>query len=190
VRSAEYPWMRATLDGMIEETGEPINAKHVSSWTKQARSWAVEHYVWQILHEIVVTGPPTMRGWISLIVGEREPEPIMIAADPVSLQKLIAAEQEFWGFVERDEAPDGNYTPEASIIEWETMREVEMTGSNVWAEHAGIYCDTIADWKRCGAAKDGLKAMIEADVREAWGHGVIVKRDRGGKLTIKELNDG
>src|SRR5215472_5988578 len=196
VRSTEYPWMRATLDGMIKETGEPVNAKHVSTWTgkqtKQSpRTWAVEFYVWQILHEIIVCSPPSMRGWISLIVGEKEPEPIAIDADPISLQRLIAAEEEFWGFVQRDEPPDSSYTPEASLIEWETMREVEMTGSNEWAYQAGVWCDTIGEWRRCGDWKrsedaiTGLKALVEKDVRSAWGHGVIITRNRAGSLTIK-----
>lgn len=188
-RSEIYPWMRATFDGIIEDTREPINAKHLSGWTKDARNWAVDKYIWQMIHETVVEMPPTMTSWLTMIVGEKEPELIPIEADPVSIDRLIAAEEEFWGFVTRDEPPDGK-APEQPIVEWERMRSVSMATSNAWAEHAGIWRENIAASRRCDKAAKELRGLIESDVREATGHGVIIKRSRDNKLLIKEHNNG
>jgi hypothetical protein len=187
VKSSVYPFMRCELDGAIERTGEPIDAKHVSGWTKEAREWAITKYLWQIVHEIVVVMPPSMRGYISMIVGEKEPEIIPIDADIVSIDELIAREEEFWGYVLRDEPPD----PRAVIdpfVAWDTMREVDMRPSNSWAEHAGIWRETIVDARKNDQSAKALRALVEPDVREAVGHGVQIKRSRDGKLLIKEIS--
>jgi predicted phage-related endonuclease len=186
VKSSIYSFMRCELDGAIERTGEPINAKHVSGWTKEAREWAVTKYLWQIVHEIVVVMPPSMRGYISMIVGEKEPEIIVIDADPVSIDRLIAAEEEFWGYVERDEPPNPSAAI-APIIEWETMREVDMRQSNSWAENAGVWRDTIVAARKNDQAAKALRALVEPDVGTATGHGVKISRSKDGKLLIKEV---
>ena len=186
--SVLYPFMRATLDGILEDSGEPINAKHLSGWTKDARNWAINKYVWQIVHEVIVLAPPTMMGWITLIVGEKEPELIPIEADPVSIDRLIAAEEEFWGYVQRDEPPDGKASI-APIVEWDRMRSVNMATSNSWAEYAEMWLENIVASRRCDKAAKELRALVEADVREAMGHGVIIRRSRDNKLLIKEHHE-
>ena len=199
IRSAEYPWMRCTLDGLIEPDGSPINAKHISKWTPgvrldaaAAREWAINAYAWQIVHEAVVANPESMTGYISLIVGDsdNEPDVFPIEVNPVSMGQLIEAERKFWGFVERDEPPDPNYQPIVPIIEWEKLREVDMTSSNSWAENAAIWRETISMKRRCDKAAKELRALVEPDVREATGHGVLIKRSRDGRsLYIEEVND-
>jgi predicted phage-related endonuclease len=189
VKSSIYSFMRCELDGAIERTGEPINAKHVSGWTKEAREWAVTKYLWQIVHEIVVVMPPSMRGYISIIVGEKEPEPITIDADPVSIDQLIAAEEEFWSLVVSDTPPDKSYTEQRSIIEWETMRTVDMRTSNSWTESAGIWRETIAASRRNDQAAKALRELVDPDVKEAIGRGVRITRSRDGKLLIKETSN-
>ena len=186
LRSPVYNFIRATMDGVVHETGEPINAKHVSSWTKEARTWTVDKYLWQIIHEIVVLMPPTMRGWISLIVGEQEPEHIPINADPVSLDKLVEAETEFWGYVTRDEPPDPHHPSIAPVALWETMRTVSMVGNNAWSDWAGVWLENRTAAKRHYEAADELKLLVEKDVRLAHGHGVKCTRDRGGRLSLRE----
>jgi predicted phage-related endonuclease len=186
VKSSVYSFMRCELDGAIERTGEPIDAKHVSGWTKEAREWAVTKYLWQIVHEIIVVMPPSMTGYISMIVGEKEPEVIPIEADPVSIDRLIAAEEEFWGYVLRDEPPDPGRMEIAPIVEWEKLRTVDMRQSNSWAESAVAWRETIAAARKNDKAAKELRALVEPDVREAAGHGVQVKRSRDGKLLIKE----
>ena len=184
-RSSVYPFMRATFDGIIGDAREPINAKHLSGWTRDARNWAVDKYVWQMIHETVVEMPPTMTSWITLIVGEKEPELIPIEADPVSVDRLIAAEEEFWGYVQRDEPPDGKASV-APIVEWDRMRSVNMATSNSWAEYAEMWLENIVASRRCDKAAKELRALVEPDVREAMGHGVVIKRSRDNKLLIKE----
>jgi hypothetical protein len=132
--------------------------------------------------------PPSMRGYISMIVGEKEPEIIPIEADPVSIDRLIAAEEEFWGYVLRNEPPDPAAMI-APIVEWETMRTIDMRSSNSWAESAGIWRETIAASRKNDQAAKALRALVEPDVKEAAGRGVRITRSRDGKLYIKENGD-
>jgi predicted phage-related endonuclease len=190
LRSSVYPYIRATLDGVIEGSNEPVNAKHVSGWTKEARAWTMDKYVWQIIHETVVLMPPTMRGWISLIVGEKEPELFPIEVDPVSLDKLVEVETDFWNnYVVPGIPPDPEHPSVAHSIAWETMRTVSMATSNTWSEWATEWLETRAAAKRHKDAEVEIKALVEKDVREAYGHGIVCTRDRVGRLGIRERSD-
>lgn len=98
-----YTFMRCTLDGWLTAEAAPINAKHLSKWTKEAREWAIERYTPQIVHEAIVTGADY--GFISLLHGEKEPEIIKIEADPMFAAELVAKEQVFWRHVEQRNPP-------------------------------------------------------------------------------------
>lgn len=101
--SKRHPFMRCTLDGLVSPLGVPINAKHLSKWTKDAREWAISHYTAGAVHEAIVCDAEY--GLLSLIHGEKEPEIIQIDRDPFFERELISKEHEFWGFVERKEPP-------------------------------------------------------------------------------------
>ena len=189
-RCADYPFIRATLDGVIESTGEPINAKHVSAWTKEAREWAVTKYVWQIVHEVLVVAPPKLRGHISLIVGEKEPEIIPIDVDSISMYQLIETEEEFWKFVVDDRPPDPNYQPVPSVIDWDKMRSVDLSRSNSWAAAAVDWLAHRDGAKKFDKAAESLREMVEADVSRAYGKGVEVVRNKAGSLLIREVKNG
>jgi predicted phage-related endonuclease len=183
----EYPFMRATLDGKIESTGEPINCKHVSGWTKEARQWCIEKYTWQIIHEAIVLAAPSERGIISMIVGEKEPEVFPIEADPFSVAELLKNEQEFWQYVIADTPPDGRASVEPPPALW-AMRAVDMQSSNSWCENAGIWRENIAASRKAERAAKELRALVDADVREATGHGVTVTRSKDGRsLYLREV---
>lgn len=186
---ASYPFMRATLDGMVESTGEPINAKHLSGWTKEARQWAIDKYWWQIVHETIVLAPPSMCGLISLIVGEKEPEVIPIEADPVSIDELLSAEEEFWDFVCRDEPPDGRASvpprPE------EPTRIVVVNLENPQSNWERSIIDPVSDFVETAPAVDKsekararIKEILPDEVRLCKVGLVDLKRAKTGALTI------
>ena len=51
-----------------------------------------------------------------------------------------------------------------------------MTGSNSWAEFAGLFCSTRSAFLDHERAKAELKALMPEDVKEAAGRGVRAKR--------------
>jgi hypothetical protein len=59
-----------------------------------------------------------------------------------------------------------------------------MSGSNSWAEFAGIFQRTRTTHGEHERAKAELKALMPEDAREASGHGVRAKRSKSGAVTF------
>ena len=64
------------------------------------------------------------------------------------------------------------------------IRLVDMSGSNSWAEFAGIFRSTRAAYAEHENAKSELKALIPDDAREASGHGIRAKRSKSGAVSF------
>jgi len=85
--------------------------------------------------------------------------------------------------VESGEAPRlfGVEPPRPRI---EAVRIVDMSGSNSWAEFAGIYRNTRAAFLEHERAKGELKALVPEDAKEATGQGVRAKRSKSGAISF------
>jgi hypothetical protein len=59
-----------------------------------------------------------------------------------------------------------------------------MSGSNSWAELAGIFSRTRAAYLEHDTAKTELKKLVPEDAREAIGHGVRAKRSKSGAISF------
>jgi hypothetical protein len=64
------------------------------------------------------------------------------------------------------------------------VRLVDMSGSNSWAEFAGIFQRTRAAHAEHERAKNELKALMPEDAREATGHGIRAKRSKSGAVSF------
>ena len=62
------------------------------------------------------------------------------------------------------------------------------TGSNSWAELAGLFCATRSAFLDHERAKTELKALIPEDAKEATGHGVRAKRSKSGAISFDLLD--
>jgi hypothetical protein len=62
---------------------------------------------------------------------------------------------------------------------------MDMTGSNSWAEFAGIYCRTRQAHLDHEHAKTELKGMVPEEAKEASGHGIRAKRSKSGAISIE-----
>jgi hypothetical protein len=61
---------------------------------------------------------------------------------------------------------------------------VDISGSNSWAELAGVFCRTRAAYLDHDAAKAELKKLMPEDAKEAIGHGVRAKRTKSGAISF------
>jgi hypothetical protein len=66
-------------------------------------------------------------------------------------------------------------------------RKVDMTGSNMWANAAGRWLENREAARAAKEAEGELKSVVPEDAREAYGHGVLIKRDRARRLKLVEL---
>ena len=62
-----------------------------------------------------------------------------------------------------------------------------MSGSNAWAEFAGIFAGTSAAHVEHEQAKTELKSLMPEDAKEAIGHGIRAKRSKCGAVSFDFL---
>ena len=105
-----------------------------------------------------------------------------VDADPIYQGQLIAAERNFWDCVKSGAQPV-IITVKAPI---EAVRKIDMTGHNEWANHADIWIKNQGYAKTFEASVKAIKELVEADVQEAYGHGIKASRSKSGAITIKK----
>lgn len=174
------PYLTCTLDGFVAGIG-PVQCKHVNAFSKIDDVLA--KYQWQVIAECVVTGSD--RGFLSVIIGTNAPEIIEIHADVIDQAEWMQAAACYHRCVIDNVPPEGFAAKEAATPVTE-FRKVDMSPSNAWAEHAGIWLKNRDGAKAFDAAVKEIKALVEADVSEATGHGIKVSRNKAGSLSIKE----
>lgn len=176
----DLQFMRANLDGFC--AGGIFEAKHTGAFSKPEE--IVSRYYPQLQHNMLVAGLPV--AYLSVFFGTLKWEWFTIEADPEYQAELMAREAEFWAHVERDVEPANRAASTVSIA-LDDMREVCMDGSNSWAVAAADWLENKAAAKRFDTAAKDIKALVEADVKRAYGAGIEVKRTKSGSLTIKEM---
>jgi predicted phage-related endonuclease len=176
-------WMAATLDGKVEGTGAVFEAKFMLPWTFSEEG-AAEKHMPQLQHNMWVVAARS--AVLSIITGGGKWVEMTIPADPLYQHLLLTAEKKFWRCVETGEAP-GLFGVEPPRPRIEAVRIVDMSGSNSWAEFAGVFCQTRAAYLDHDAAKAELKKLMPEDAKEAIGHGVRAKRSKSGAISFDLL---
>jgi predicted phage-related endonuclease len=174
------PWMAATLDGLVKETGAVFEAKFMLPWSFSEEGAAEKHMA-QLQHNMLVAG--TKKSVLSIINGGGKWVELSVDADPIYQTILIAAEKAFWRAVKTGETP-ALFDCEPPKPRIEAVRVVDMNASNSWAEFAGLFCRTReahADHER---AKSELKGLMPEDAKEAMGHGIRAKRSKSGAVSF------
>ena len=177
VISDEYPWMRATLDGMID--GHILECKCVSAFGKEDEQKA--KYYPQVQQQMLITG--AKKAYLSIFFGTLKHEIFEIEADPIFQSLLAESTRKFMECVKNRIPPvqiDSVHVPVAPI------NRVDMSGSNEWGNHAAIYTANYGYAKQYDLAVKELKALTPADAFEAYGAGVRVTRSKTGSLTIRK----
>jgi predicted phage-related endonuclease len=174
------PWMAATLDGLVKETGAVFEAKFMLPWSFTEEAAAEKHMA-QLQHNMLVAG--TKKSVLSIINGGGKWIELSIEADPIYQTILIAAEKAFWRAVKTGDTP-AMFDCEPPKPRVEAVRVVDMNASNSWAEFASLFCGTRqahADHER---AKSELKGLMPEDAKEAMGHGIRAKRSKSGAVSF------
>src|SRR3981081_2118216 len=174
------PWMAATLDGLVKETGAVFEAKFMLPWSFSEEGAAEKHMA-QLQHNMLVAG--TKKSVLSIINGGGKWVELSVEADPIYQTILIAAEKAFWRAAKTGETP-ALFDCEPPKPRIEAVRVVDMNASNSWAEFAGLFRESHqahADHER---AKGELKTLMPADAKEAMGHGIRAKRSKSGAVSF------
>jgi predicted phage-related endonuclease len=177
------PWMAATLDGLVKETGAVFEAKFMLPWSFSEEAAAEKHMA-QLQHNMLVAGPK--KSVLSIITGGGKWIELSIEADPIYQTILIAAEKAFWRAVKIGEPPV-LFDCEPPRPRIEAVRVVDMNASNSWAEFASLFCETRQAHAEHERAKSELRALMPEDAKEAIGHGIRAKRSKSGAISFDLL---
>jgi predicted phage-related endonuclease len=172
--------MVATLDGMVEGIGAVFEAKFMLPWSFSEEGAAEKHMA-QLQHNMWVTNAKT--SVLSIITGGGKWIELTIPSDTLYQHLLLTAEKRFWRCVETGEIPRpfGVEPPRPPVA---AVRIVDMSGSNSWAELAGLFRSTRSAFLEHERAKVELKVLIPEDAKEAFGHGIKAKRSKSGAVSF------
>jgi predicted phage-related endonuclease len=186
MRHPRLEWMGATLDGFVAEETAVFEAKFMLPWAFTEESAADKHMA-QLQHNMVVSG--ARKAYLSVLTGGGKWVSIEVEADPVYQTVLVQVERVFWRCVRTGEVPRvfGAEAPRAKLP---VVRIVDMGASNAWAEYAAIFASTRSAHAEHESAKAELKALVPAEAREAFGHGLRAKRSRAGAISFELMANG
>jgi predicted phage-related endonuclease len=178
--SESHPFMRANTDGEAAD-GALVECKHTGAWSKAAD--LMPRYYPQIQHCLHVTGAPF--AYLSVFIGSDKHVWEKIERDSDYIAGLIAAEETFWSYVTTNKplTPEHAVDLPAAIAD---MREIDMTGNNLWATSAARWLEARPAAMNYEIACAELKELVPKDVRRALGYGVMAVRDGRG-LSIKPV---
>jgi hypothetical protein len=173
-------WMGCTLDGWNEKEGFPVEAKCVGGRFSMAD--IVARYAPQTHWQMIVT--ETRKCALSVIIGGAEPVVEVIPYNHEYAALLRATGRNFLDLVE-------NLIPPSEILKIEPpplpVKEYDMVGSNAWANFAPCWLQTrVAALQNADAEKE-IKALVPKDAAKAFGHGIIVTRNRAGAMRLTEM---
>jgi predicted phage-related endonuclease len=183
VRHPALKWMAATLDGRVQGSDAVFEAKFMLPWSFSEEA-AAEKYMPQLQHNMWVVASRT--AVLSIITGGGKWVEIATQADPLYQHLIVTAERKFWRCVESGELPRlfGVEPPRPRL---EAVRIADMSGSNSWAEFAGLFRSTRQAFLEHERSKTELKALMPEDAKEAIGHGIRAKRSKSGAISFDLL---
>lgn len=174
--SLDYEFMGATLDGLTDDGATVFEAKHVSPFGKPDEMLA--KYMPQLHHNMFVVG--ARRAVLSVLFGNLKFEAFDVQFDDAYAEQLITIEEAFWRCVRTGTPP--------SVVEVKApvpaVRRVDMTGSNAWAAAAADWVTNKAAAKTFEDAAKAIRGLVEDDVAEAFGHGLVAKRSKSNSILI------
>jgi hypothetical protein len=174
-------WLACTLDGWSTLHNCPIEVKH--SGGHEPFETLVERYQPQMHTQMIVTN--TKQCALSVILGAREPVVDFVDYDEDYGAELMRRAEAFMQCVWSKTPP---VEIEEPVVPPVPGKVYDMSGSNIWSSEAFTWLENIQAKKLAEMAEKSLKAMVPADAKKCEGHGVYISRDRGGRLSLREMS--
>lgn len=187
-KSYDHPthtFLSCTLDGKTTtERGDDaiFEAKHVNPFRFNLRD-CIAKYQPQIQHYMMVNGLE----WaiLSVFVGTSRWECVELEADVYYQASLLERLVAFWQCVQTGECPVTLPTIEPPVPPDKRIT-VDMDGSNEWAYLAVSWLETRQAMQMHESSERGLKALVPREAGLAHGHGIEIKRNAKGHLSLKQ----
>jgi predicted phage-related endonuclease len=186
--SKYYGNMYAHIDGWIEDKKTFVELKHSNAFFSLKDR--IKYYMPQLHHYMYVMDVKTC--YFSAIFGNSAPQYAVVGRDSGYMSELIRMEEAFWWHVEHKTAPEDLPSPQiealAKMAENATIdgyRTVDMSQSNSWISHSQDFLRSKDAYDLHEKSKEELKSLVGDDVGEAYGNGVVIKRNKKGHLQVR-----
>ena len=188
IHHKEHDWMFANLDGWVDERNTFVEFKHTNA--RATLREKARYYMPQLQHYIAVTN--VNECYFSIIKGNDDPEYCMVERNQEYIEELIGMEKAFWWHVTNKIPPDIEPSGAKERVEEraldvmiDNLRTIDMGSSNQWAVNAAEWLQTNEIAARNEQLAKEIKELVPDDAAEAFGGGVIVRRDKRGRLSLR-----
>lgn len=172
-------WAACTLDGWWNEQDCPVEAKHVGG--REPLETIIARYQPQMHWQMIVTGAKQCA--LSVIMGANEPVVELIGKDDAYASELWLRADAFMLCV-RALTPPVVCAPVAAPVKAE--KSYDYSTNNHWCSEAVTFLKTRTAAKDFAASEKTLKGLVPSDAMRVTGAGIECKRDRAGRLSIRE----
>ena len=178
-----YDWAAATLDGYDDVLPGPIEAKHTGGFEKFET--VVQRYMPQTHWQMECT--QSKRCVLSVIEGARKPRIEIIEYNKEYADELMARALRFmecvWDMREPVEMEP------RTLERISALKDYSMVGNNHWAAWANEWLANKDAATKFDEAEKGLRGLIANDARTCTGYGVVARRDRANRVSIRAMED-
>lgn len=175
----ELPWLGCTLDAYRAADASVIDCKAPGAHRRLDE--VLDHYAPQLVVQRACTG--AQRAALLVVHGGAEPREYALSWSPAYEAEVWRRIRWFWQCVETLQPP-APLDPCREPVE--AVRIADMSGSNSWCEQAHAWLNTRDAARTFERAAKDLKGLVEDDMREAHGHGIVITRNRAGHLHIRD----
>jgi hypothetical protein len=169
------------MDGLtMQPDAYAIECKHVGG----RESIEVNIDRWQPQLQWIMFCTKTKQIALSTIEGANEPRVDIIDRDDEYIAEMVGRGRQFMNCVEARKPPVVLPAVPPPVV---ATKSYDMTGSNAWSSAAATWLATKAAARDCSDAEKRLKAIVPDDARKVTGYGVVITRDRAGRLSLREL---
>lgn len=195
VQHPDFDWVISSFDGVALKQGDRriVEAKTTNYWnaTKQTPSFIASYasqqqWYLEVAHAVAGIG---LMDFVWL-VDNNKIEIATIERDPDFATILLGEAEEFWEHVLRDIEPRKGRPapplPKAKIVNTQTYDMLQRKEGNAWTDAARRWeLNRLASAAYVQAVED-IKALVPEDARRCTGAGIVVTRDKAGRITITE----
>src|SRR5215469_15601718 len=173
-------WTAATLDGWLHARSCPIEAKCVN--LRYNITDVIARYQPQLHWQMMVCKAQECA--ISVIIGGAEPIIEFIPYDRKYGRELWSRAAAFWLCVRSRTPPvELPAAPPPPVL---AVKEYDMGQDPKWKILADGWIQAYGAAEIAKKAEREIKSMVPADAKLAYGHGIMVTRNRAGSMSLRE----
>ncbi len=187
----EHPWMLANIDRDVVGAPDVQILECKTAGIHGARLWreGVPDYVQlQVMHQLAVTGKQAAD--VAVLLGGQELQVFRIERDDTLIAQLITLEQQFWGYVERDQEPpaDGSASAELALRCLYPRDSGSTLDLSTDLEMSGVFSDLLAV-REVITTQTALEAQLKQRIQQRMGEATRAVFEIG-EVSWKRSKDG